>query len=535
MVAAARPDWEPATRDGALDRVLRVATGIVLLVAVGGLVARFTLAPLDRFDEGITLVRGMLMSQGALPYRDFWTSYGPLDGWLLAAAFHVFGLQVLVERMLAAGIAILFTVVSWWLSGLLGLRGPLRLLMTGLLALVSVAVPAVTPTAIVDLLGLAAFATFFRFLDRGSFRLAVAGGVLTGLASFTRPEFGVVLGIGLTAGYGVLALRRQERAGRALAGYGLGAAVTAALLWTPLIVAAGLPIVYFNLVVHALTIYPAGRRIPLGQGADAAAVLVFAACFAAIWLWGGVRAVRHREDPQELARLTALLVSAVLAFDWVLTRADAPHAIGAWPLTALLLALLLQRRTAAQAPPRHAATISLIAVCLFTAALAGLAGRDLAWPAEAAGVPHAAIVGGRAWMPAPQLAALIRAIDAAVPAGDPLFVGLQRNDLVVFNDAMLYFLAGRRPGTRYEEYIPALTTDARIQEEMTCQLARSGTTLAVLGPNAAGEPTNASSRPGSTLLDEWLRAHTATRVDLPPYVLLTLRLDPSDRACAADP
>ena len=38
----------------------------------------------------------------------------------------------------------------------------------------------------------------------------------------------------------------------------------------------------------------------------------------------------------------------VIAFDWVLTRADAPHAIGAWPLTALLLALLLQRRTAAR-------------------------------------------------------------------------------------------------------------------------------------------------------------------------------------------
>lgn len=532
MVAwVARPDREGQPRHDALDRGLRAATGIVLVVALGALVTRFTVAPLDRFDEGITLVRGMLMSQGALPYRDFWTSYGPLDSALLAAAFHVFGLQVLVERMLAAGIAILFTAVSWWLCGMVGLRGPLRLLMTGLLSLVSVSVPALTPTVLADLLGLGAFATFLRFSDRRSLRLAVAGGVLTGLASFTRPEFGVVLGMGLTAGYGVLALRRQERSVRALAGYWLGAAVTAALLWTPTIIAAGLPIVYFNLVVHALTIYPAGRRIPLGQGADAPAVLGFAACFAVIWLWGGTRAMRHRADPTELARLTALLVSAVLAFDWVVTRADAPHAIGAWPLTALLLALLLQRRTAAQAPARHAAAISLIAVCLFTAAVVALAGRDLARPAQPAAIPHAAIVGGRAWMPAPQLNALVRAIDAAVPAGDPVFIGLQRNELVVFNDAMLYFLAGRRPGTRYEEYIPALTTDARIQEEMTCQLARSGTTLAVLGPNAAGEPTNASSRPGSTLLDEWLRAHTAARIDLPPYVLLTLRLDPADRAC----
>jgi len=66
---------------------------------------------------------------------------------------------------------------------------------------------------------------------------------------------------------------------------------------------------------------------------------------------------------------------------------------------------------------------------------------------------------------------------------------------------------------------------------MTCQLARSNTTLAVLGPNTAGEPQNASSRPGSTILDSWLRAHTVGRTDFPPYVVLRLRIEPSDRAC----
>jgi len=531
LARASRPEPRPEPQPVRAGRALRVLTGLAIAITLAAVVLRFAVAPLDRFDEGITLLRAMLLSQGALPYRDFWTSYGPFDSLLLAGLFHVFGLQVLIERMMAAALGIGFAAVGWRLCGGIGLRGPLRFSMTGLLALVAVSVPAVTATVVVDLLGLIAFAAFFRSIETRSRPLALAAGVTTGVASFARPEFALALAAGLLTGHVILLLRRQPGAGRRLALYALGALLTAVLLWTPIVVAAGLPVVAFNLVVHTLAIYPAGRRIPLGQGPDGPAVLALAACFVGIWCWGGVRAVRGRTDPPELARLTAVLVSAVIAFDWVLTRADAPHAIGAWPLTALLLALLLQRRTGSMPPARHAALISLISVCLFMGAVLALAGRDLARPAESDAVPHAAIVGSRAWMPASQLAALVGKIDAAVPPGEPIFVGLQRNDLVVFNDAMLYFLSGRHPGTRYDEYIPALTTDARIQELMTCQLARSNTTLAVLGPNTAGEPQNASSKPGSTILDSWLRAHTVGRTDFPPYVVLRLRIEPSDRAC----
>ena len=527
LAEAGRTDWEGEAEGGRAPHLLRLLTGTALILTLLAVVLRFTVAPLDRYDEGITLLRAMLIDQGFIPYRDFWTSYGPFDSILLAGLFHVFGLQVLVERMMAAALAVAFSVISWRLCGSIGLRGPLRFAMTGLIALVSISVPAVTPTVLVDLLGLIAFAAFFRSLDRRSVPLAIAAGVTTGLASFTRPEFAVALGTGILIGYAVIVLRRRPGAGRALLGYVLGAAAAAALLWTPTIVLAGLPVVAFNVVVHTLSIYPAGRRIPLGQGADGPAVLAFAACFAGIWCWGVVRAFRQRADTLELARLTALVVSAVIAFDWVLTRADAPHAIGAWPLTALLLALLLQRRIASRPPARHANAVSLVAVLLFVSAVLALAARDLERPAVAVAMPHAAIVGGRAWMPAPQLAALVATIDAAVPPGHPIFVGLQRNDLVLFNDAMLYFLSDRPPGTRYDEFIPALTTDGRIQEQMVCQLARSDTRLAILGPNTPGEPQNASSKPGSTILDDWLRAHTVARTDFPPYVLLTLRPDTS--------
>jgi hypothetical protein len=511
--------------------MVRTLTGLTAGVGACAMVTRFAVAPLDRFDEGVTVLKGMLVSAGKVPFRDFWTSYGPLDSYLLGGLFHVLGQEVLVERMLAALIALTFTALGWRLNGLLGVRGPMRVVMTGLLALVPVSIPALAPTVLADLIGLAAFGCFFLFLDHPQRRWPIACGVLTGVAAFTRPEFAAVLGCGLLVGFAIMG--RRPEGGRGAIPSFLGAGVgTAALLWVPTVLAAGLPAIFFDVVVHTLTIFPAGRRIPLGQGADGPAVVVFTLCFGGVWLWAITTAVRARGARRELAKLASLTVSAMLAFDWVLTRADAPHAIGAWPLTAVLLALLMARRLERRRPTPAAGAITLVAVGIFSTAMIALAARDLARPADSTvAIPHAVIVGSRAWMPTPQLAALLQAIDAAAPPGQPIFVGVQRNDMVVFNDAMLYFLAGRAPGTTYDEFIPALTTVDSVQAAITCQLARSGTTLAVLGPNATGEPWNASSMPGSQILDRWLRAHTTLTEDLSPYVLLRLRLTPSDRDC----
>jgi hypothetical protein len=129
------------------------------------------------------------------------------------------------------------------------------------------------------------------------------------------------------------------------------------------------------------------------------------------------------------------------------------------------------------------------------------------------------------------LAEVIREIDAATPDGGAIWVGLQRNDLVTFNDTTLYFLSERKPGTVYYEALPGLTNTELGERTIACQLARSGVTLAVLGPTSAGEPWNLSSVPGSPFLDQWLAARTVARSQVGPYQLLRLTpgLRPGDR------
>jgi hypothetical protein len=134
-------------------------------------------------------------------------------------------------------------------------------------------------------------------------------------------------------------------------------------------------------------------------------------------------------------------------------------------------------------------------------------------------------------MPTAQLAVLISDIDALTPDGGPIWVGLQRNDLVTFNDTTLYFLSARNPGTIYYEALPGLTNTESGERTIACQLARAGVALAVLGPISAGEQWNLSSVPGSPFLDQWLNTRAIGRSQVGPYQLLRLTpgLRPDDR------
>jgi hypothetical protein len=258
-------------------------------------------------------------------------------------------------------------------------------------------------------------------------------------------------------------------------------------------------------------------------------VVVLSLAFALVWIWAAWHLFRRRSDPSDRARVVALILTGVLLFTWVRVRADGAHALGVWPSVAILLAMLLAHRRHAgrPAPAGLDPAVSIAGMLLFAVAAGGLVARDLSLPSDGAAVARAGVSGARAWMPASQLAALIRRIDTQSPPGRPIWIGLQRNDLVTFNDTMLYFLSARAPGTTYYESLPGLTTSDAVQQTIICQLEAAGVSLAVLGPNSAGEVWNLSSVPGSQRLDHWLDSRTQARVELGPYQLVTLTPGPA--------
>jgi hypothetical protein len=506
------------------------AMAVILFFALA--TVRFMVAPLDRYDEGVTLTKAALTAAGQIPFRDYWITYGPLDTYVLAAAFKAFAVNVMVERALGVVVLALLAIVAYAVTGRLRLRGGIRLLLTGLISVVPISVPAFNSAFLANLVGVTAVLAFLYSLDSDQRRWPLLAGALMGLASFSRPEFALALGTGLLAGYVAMGLNSHAVRARLLT-YLLSAFGVATALWGVTVLMAGTTPVWFDLVTYATSLYPQARGIPFGRGDEAAVVIVLGMAFAAIWVWALLRAYRQRSSVEERARLVALVVGGVLLFTWVRTRADGIHAMDAWPVTAILLALLLQRRSVRATPPSRVvqALLPVVGLLMFSVAAGGLVYRDLSQPHAAAGVPRSGLSGERAWVPAAELAEVVREIDALTPGGGPIWVGLQRNDLVTFNDTTLYFLSARHPGTVYYEALPGLTNTESGERTIACQLARAGVALAVLGPISAGEPWNLSSVPGSPFLDQWLAARTIARSQVGPYQLLRLTpgLRPDDR------
>jgi hypothetical protein len=117
------------------------------------------------------------------------------------------------------------------------------------------------------------------------------------------------------------------------------------------------------------------------------------------------------------------------------------------------------------------------------------------------GLPRAALVE----LPRDQAAA-VRALREITDAGEFIFVGNGRHDRSVANDALFYFLAGRRYATFYHNLLPGLTTSDGVQHAIISDLEAHRVRYVVLSSVFDGgiEP-NASSVAGSSALDEHIR------------------------------
>lgn len=531
LLASARPLPSMQAPNPRLSRLaLPLVIGSLLIIVACLTAARFLVAPLDRFDEGVTLTKAWLLSQGELPYRDFWATYGPLDIGVLGVAFKLTTADVLLERLLAIGAAFAWMGASYVVLSVLGARGALRWLMTALLALVPLAIPAFNSAILADLAGVIAFFAFARSLRARGWRWTVVSGGVVALASLARPELAVAVGGGLLMGSAVIAVNERHWTRVVLLIVTVG--ICTSVLWLVVIVAVGVRPLVLDLVQYTLSLYAKARGIPLGQGPEGGAALVMAIAFGVIWLWAAVVLVRERPRGPDGAIMVSLLVAGVVLFTWVRTRADGAHALTAWPPTCLLLAVLMARRRRAPAHPPMEAVLSVLAILSVASADVGLVARDLARPAGAwQGVPRATLVGARSWLAPGELARLIADVDRSTAPSQPIFVGLHQNAQVVFNDTALYFLTGRRPGTTYFEFLPGFTNSRSVENVLVCQMEQSGVQLAILGPNTPGEPWNASAQTGSPFLDQWIGNHTVAAEDIGPYRIVHLRSDAPPRTC----
>ena len=540
-----------------------LAVGVLLLVIAVPLRGLFG-RPGPPMEEGFMLVFGESFLRGDIPNRDFLHLYGPGGVWVLAGVFKLFGVSLVVERVVGllqiAGIIAGIFLLAWPWGRKVALAGAI---VTAL-----VIIPPIGLTALawdgglaLALLGLAAALGALRAsTTRGRHGLSITGGALLGAALLYRPD--LVVAVAIAAFFVLRAASRPVRTRLVVA------FVAVVSLFLVHFAMAGIGDSIQGMVIDPVFHLRGGRRLPLPpswdhfdgflvQLADDEAIrwpvphlrgpaqltvwffLLIASVFtlaAAAWR------VRRRE-PSALRGITLAAVAgfAVGILPQALQRPDPTHL--AWvscvPFGFLPVAgvELVRWRRPSFSPTRTFlyGVVPVVAVLLLL--VPSFLVRDYVDVSlESFGVrrkSHAIDHAGRRFYygnaeAARELRRLLPVADRVARPGDRLVVGTGNLRKTPLSEAFLYYLLPKtRPGTYYIEMDPGVANAA--DSKLAGDLERADLVILSRVWDQFHEP-NDSEKLGSSKPNEVLKRRFCTVLDLPLYELLQR----CDRASAKD-
>jgi MFS family permease len=490
------------------------------------------------YDEGFALVNGERVLKGEIPYRDYWTVYPPGQSYALAAVFRLFGPTLGAARLYDTLVRFAL-VVGVLLIGRRIAPAPAAV-AAAVLATLWLATALFYAYAVFPALALASFAllAWMEYAATGRQRWLAASGALTGAAALFRADVGVYAGAAIVLAwvFAVLSSPPSPSAGpRAplrAAGVFLGCAAAVAVpFYLYLFLAAGVERVWEVLVVFPLTTFRRVRHLPYPplapdfrlffQRSDEyvrwAHFYLPPVIFGVSALCIGVSLFSRAEDePAARKRTGGALVIAFggLVFAQALSRYDWIHVLPASIWAALALAFLFGRLPWADRR-RRPLTVGAAAAAL-TALAASFLGAHLRPAVQALSDTlryaspfscHSEVDRASCAVLGTYQAQAIQLVRNVTAPDEPIFVGNHRHDLILFNDAAFYFLAGRPCPTAYHELHPGVATTLGVQQTIARDIERQGVKWIVLAEwPAPSEPNDSAVSSGVRYLDRWIRA-----------------------------
>jgi hypothetical protein len=458
-------------------------------VVISGVTALHGIQP---NDEGLMLQAVERIADGQVPYRDFWWFYPPGQPYLLGGLHELTGPSLLTWRIVRVLADASVAVLAFSLARRgAGPRLSLAAWAAAILAMAYPSGPHPFPIALALVLG-----ALLAFEERPAL-----AGVLVGAAAAWRIEFAAF------AGLAILVARPDGLRRFALAGV-----ATAAVLYLPVVIAAGLGPSWDLLVDYPLTDFrdyqtlpfPLSYDGPLNTGsaggflADSAEplALFYLPLALVIGLAGAAVALAGRPPAP---RVIATGAFALGALAYLLVRSDLFHTAPLAVMVAILAAWALAER------PRllRGVPAALAGLALVFAIAEGLDRRWLVLREDTVALDLAVADGVRV---PPRQAAELEAVVRRLPRG-PIYVATRRSDLVTSGHPLLYVLAGRPNPTRYDIPAPGVVTSAPVQREIIRDLERTRTPMVARWTDpvtAAAEPNAAGRSSGVRLLDEYL-------------------------------
>lgn len=495
------------------------------------------------YDEGIILSNAHFLMRGLAPYRDFYANYPPGVFLLVAGLWKLFGVSAWTYRLLAVVIHATLAVAAGRLAGRIGGR-QFSYFAMGLVGVWTLQL-GLAPYA--WLLGLVVALVFIELLCWARAREVPRRFVIAGIAfgtigCFRHDLFVYILGLMAVAYVSPKPIRRflglYHPSFRHVTWLLIGVTVPMVVVWGPTLLTAGIPRVVRDLVVEQgqyvmparflpmpklLALDPAsGWPVFLVRDLECAIVLtLLGPAIAALLLLGrGVLGVRDAAAVMLLGALSVAVLPQVLG------RTDITHAV--YTISpVLILASTLIEWLATRARTWPASLVLAVGI-----------GALIVYPIEQTFLPlRPATLDGMREAPElrssdrggfhesnPTIAANRRAVLAFIAqvtrTSDRVFFGTHTHEWVHVNEVDLYFLADRLPGVRYPHFDPNVVSRDDIQKEMVESLDKHQVRVVVLSSLIQGHESPPGLLPGSTRLDQYIRANFYTAATHGVYTVL---------------
>lgn len=530
--------------------VLFVGTFLFVLLATNRLISVY--------DEGLILVGAERVANGAFPHRDFYANYGPAQFFILASLFKTFGTSILVERLWDA---FMRTTVSLLVAHIaLRFVSRTRAFLAALACLaflvqVGVSGYPVFPALVFVLVSVVCLLSWFDG-NQSHFRLALAG-VAIGIVTLFRYEVGffsfmveaAVLGAFMQCHCGES--RDWRKTGLAIMSYGGGTAVilapAAVLYWVAGIVRD----FWFDLVYFQFHFYARMRSQPfpiphfstfLYDPDKLLNLIIYFLPFA--WITAGFHLLSSNRSDLASAnpdlqtakvqgnKVWPIILLGALSIVFSLKGLVGVSAI-AMVLALIPAVLVFSIAGGGPAGEKKRYLPITVGTAIFTVILLMSAGvgmgarmkQNISWLIRGESWTRSSEVPRTGICSAPQglermscftldvdRIAAIQYVQKNTRPNDAIFVGLGRHDKIYVNDMAFYFVAQRRPATKWYHFDPGLQTSEKIQREMIQELETAKPRYVVLETewDDVKEPNDSATSSGVLILDDYIRLRYRT-------------------------
>ena len=556
MIAAVKPNAAnqiPSSRTN-LSRLTPVLGLFFLALLVQLVTIRRTCGP---YDEFLSLYGADRVLHGEIPYRDFWTMYGPAQFYILAAFFKLFGVSTMVGRLYDALIRAGLACAAFSLAARLApRRWALGAFAVVLIWLTCIHYPAYNFPAYAALLGsLVSCVLFSNFLrNRADLQSLFLSGLAVSITTTFRHDSGFYICFAETL---MLAwstvMARRKRVADSSAGnkieklfllYFAGVLLIAAPVFLTFLAHAGFHTLYYNLLYVPGVVYPKVRSLPFIDR-DAVALLhkpfgwqgrlgleSFIVFFPIVTILSALlcllstRRAHARVFDTIWQRQTFALLFLLDSLFFVkgLIRVSPIQMIQSIIVAVIVLMVLLGHLSRFHRIPRLllygcAFYLTLcsypLAFHLFPYARNNIV--DLFHPNRPDSLYNtcrrpANLSRARCLILEPEEIPAIEDIQRLTAPSDRIYVGAGRHDRLFWNDVRLYFLSGRDSITPWYDLHPGVQTTLPIQNEIIDAMRRNPPRVVVVNStwDETVEPNQSRFSSGVTALDDYIHSHYTT-------------------------